>query len=94
MRFGRRATAQQAAYPRGELDMSEDVYKRLASRLDAIPNGFPATESGVELKILAKIFTPDQAALAGDLANSSHVPPPLRESKKIVAPPMIVNPPA
>jgi ferredoxin len=32
--------------------------------LDAIPNGFPTTESGVELRLLAKIFTPDEAALA------------------------------
>ncbi len=40
------------------------VYKRLARRLDTIPNAFPATESGVELKILAKLFTPEEAALA------------------------------
>jgi electron transport complex protein RnfB len=45
--------------------MSEDIYRRLAHRLDAIPNGFPATESGVELRLLAKIFTPQEAALAG-----------------------------
>jgi ferredoxin/DNA-binding transcriptional ArsR family regulator len=32
--------------------------------LDAIPNGFPATESGVELRLLAKLFTPEEAALA------------------------------
>ena len=44
--------------------MSEDVYRQLAQRLDAIPNGFPATESGAELRLLAKIFTPEQAALA------------------------------
>jgi electron transport complex protein RnfB len=44
--------------------MSEDVYRKLARRLDAIPNGFPATESGVELRLLAKIFTPEEAALA------------------------------
>jgi ferredoxin len=36
----------------------------LAQRLNAIPNGFPATESGVELRLLAKIFTPEEAALA------------------------------
>jgi electron transport complex protein RnfB len=40
------------------------VYKQLAQRLDTIPNGFPATESGVELKLLAKLFTPEEAALA------------------------------
>ncbi len=45
--------------------MSEDIYRKLAQRLDAIPNGFPATESGVELRLLvAKIFTPEEAALA------------------------------
>jgi ferredoxin len=42
----------------------DTVYKQLARRLDTIPNGFPATESGVELKILAKLFTPEEAALA------------------------------
>jgi Pyruvate/2-oxoacid:ferredoxin oxidoreductase delta subunit len=44
--------------------MPENVYRELARRLDAIPNGFPATESGVELRLLAKIFTPEEAALA------------------------------
>jgi len=44
--------------------MSEEIYRRLARRLDAIPNGFPATESGVELRMLAKIFTPEEAELA------------------------------
>jgi Pyruvate/2-oxoacid:ferredoxin oxidoreductase delta subunit len=42
----------------------EQVYRKLAQRLDAIPNGFPATESGVELRLLAKIFAPEEAALA------------------------------
>ena len=40
-----------------------DVYKRLAKRLDQLPHGYPATESGVELKILRKIFTPDEAEM-------------------------------
>jgi electron transport complex protein RnfB len=47
--------------------MSGDVYRRLAQRLDAIPNGFPATESGVELELLAKIFEPEEAALAAEM---------------------------
>ncbi len=41
-----------------------DIYKKLAEHLDRIPNGFPETASGVELKILAKLFTPEQAELA------------------------------
>ncbi|HIQ01712.1 MAG TPA: 4Fe-4S dicluster domain-containing protein [Anaerolineales bacterium] len=47
--------------------MGEEVYRRLAERLDATPNGFPATESGVELRLLAKIFAPEEAALAAEL---------------------------
>jgi electron transport complex protein RnfB len=43
--------------------MTEDVYRKLAQTLDAIPHGFPATESGAELRLLAKIFTPEEAAL-------------------------------
>ena len=42
----------------------EEVYKRLALKLDNLPQAFPATESGVELKILRKIFTPDEAEMA------------------------------
>ncbi|MFC2029538.1 ATP-binding protein [Chloroflexota bacterium] len=44
--------------------MPDSVYRELAKRLDAIPNGFPSTESGVELQLLAKIFEPEEAALA------------------------------
>src|SRR4030067_1807320 len=43
--------------------MNEDVYARLAKVLDTLPNGFPSTESGVEIKLLKKIFTPEQAEL-------------------------------
>ena len=39
----------------------------LADELNKIPNGFPRTESGVELKILAKLFSPEDAALAATL---------------------------
>jgi electron transport complex protein RnfB len=44
--------------------MDIELYRRLAERLDAIPNGFPKTASGVELRLLAKIFTPEEASLA------------------------------
>jgi electron transport complex protein RnfB len=44
--------------------MTQNIYRILAQRLDAIPNGFPATESGVELRLLEKIFTPEEATLA------------------------------
>lgn len=41
-----------------------DVYKRLATHLDRLPAGFPATESGVELRILKRLFTPEEAEIA------------------------------
>jgi hypothetical protein len=49
--------------------MVEAVYRRLALQLDAIPNGFPPTESGVELRLLAKIFLPEEAALAAEMGS-------------------------
>ena len=47
---------------RGKWD--DPVYKQLADRLDTIPNGYPATESGIELKLLAKMFASEEAATA------------------------------
>jgi Na+-translocating ferredoxin:NAD+ oxidoreductase subunit B len=44
--------------------MISEVYHRLAERLNATPNGFPKTASGVELRLLAKVFTPEEASLA------------------------------
>ena len=41
--------------------MTDEVYSRVAKALDALPEGFPATESGVEIRILKKIFTPEEA---------------------------------
>ena len=39
--------------------MGDEVYRKLAGVLDTIPNGFPATESGVAIRLLKKIFTLD-----------------------------------
>jgi Na+-translocating ferredoxin:NAD+ oxidoreductase subunit B len=44
--------------------MKEDVYKRLAKHLDRLPIPFPATESGVEIRILKRWFTPEEAEIA------------------------------
>jgi ferredoxin len=54
--------------------MENSPYKRLAERLDALPNGFPPTEDGVELQLLAKIFTPEEAALAAQLRLTKETP--------------------
>jgi electron transport complex protein RnfB len=44
--------------------MSDEIYQRLAKHLDQLPGGFPSTESGVEMRILHRLFTPEQAELA------------------------------
>lgn len=48
--------------------MQTNPYKQLAERLDALPNGFPAATDGSELRLLEKIFTPDEAGLAARLS--------------------------
>ncbi len=50
--------------------MSQTVFENLADALDRLPNGFPRTESGVEIRILQKIFSPAEAALAACLTGS------------------------
>ena len=44
--------------------MAEEIYQKLSRHLDNLPGGFPPTESGVELRILRRLFTPEQAELA------------------------------
>lgn len=41
-----------------------DIYTRLAQALDALPNGFPSTGDGSEIRLLQKLFTPAEAELA------------------------------
>jgi NAD-dependent dihydropyrimidine dehydrogenase PreA subunit len=44
--------------------MQNEIYQRLAEKLDGLPNRFPKTQSGVEYRMLAKIFAPEEALLA------------------------------
>jgi electron transport complex protein RnfB len=44
-----------------------DAYQFLAQHLDRLPGGFPATASGVELRILKRLFTPQEAVIAAGL---------------------------
>jgi electron transport complex protein RnfB len=47
--------------------MKDEVYHKLAKVLDTLPNGFPRTESGVEIRLLKKIFAPEEADLFCDM---------------------------
>ena len=44
--------------------MEQEIYERLARHLDNLPGGFPPTDSGVEMRILRRLFTPEEARLA------------------------------
>ncbi len=67
--------------------MGDQSYKLLADALEALPNGFPSTPSGVEFRILKKSFTEQEAELAGhmsrkyetarEIANRIRMPEPL-----------------
>jgi electron transport complex protein RnfB len=54
--------------------MDKSEYKLLAERLDALPNGFPPTDDGVELRLLAKLFTPEEAGIAAQLRMTLETP--------------------
>ena len=45
------------------MSKTQSVYERLADRLSRTPNGLPRSPKGTELKVLAKLFSPEQAAL-------------------------------
>ena len=47
-----------------ESPMAKDVYQKLRRHLDDLPGGYPTTESGVELRILRRLFSPEEAELA------------------------------
>jgi electron transport complex protein RnfB len=54
--------------------MDDAPYAALAAALDTLPNGYPRTESGVELLILRKLVSPDEAALAALLGRGYESP--------------------
>ena len=64
--------------------MKDFIYETLATALDRLPNGFPRTSSNVEIRILKKIFSPEEAKIAGQLTGSEE--PISAISKKIGLP--------
>ncbi len=49
----------------------DNPYQSLARRLNAIPNGYPPTPDGLEIELLKRFFTPEEADLAARLKLSS-----------------------
>lgn len=54
--------------------MTTNPYKALAERLNALPDGFPPTDDGAELRLLAKLFAPAEAMLAAQLRLTLETP--------------------
>src|ERR1017187_2504524 len=46
----------------------ETLYRRLQQHLDRMPVAFPPTPSGVEIRILQRLFTPEEAEIALELS--------------------------
>ncbi len=44
--------------------MKQDIYRKLQQHIDKMPIPYPETKSGVELKLLKHLFTPEEAAIA------------------------------
>ncbi|MFW9924824.1 MAG: 4Fe-4S binding protein [Candidatus Thorarchaeota archaeon] len=44
--------------------MTLEIYRKLQKHFDSFPLRFPATESGVEIRLLEKLFTPEEAEIA------------------------------
>jgi Na+-translocating ferredoxin:NAD+ oxidoreductase subunit B len=49
-------------------------YRLLAQRLDELPNGYPAAPDGSELRLLAYLYTPEEAELAAALLPGLETP--------------------
>ena len=57
----------------------DSPYRRLAAALDALPNRYPPAEDESDLYLLAKIFTPEEAALAALLKPVMETPAEISE---------------
>jgi electron transport complex protein RnfB len=51
----------------GEMENAEQAYRELQRHLDKQPIGFPPSKSGAEIRILKRLFSPEQAQLATHL---------------------------
>jgi electron transport complex protein RnfB len=64
---------------------ADTLYRKLQQHLDRMPVGFPATESGVEIRILRQLFTPAEAELT---LQASAIPEPAATIQRRVKPAM------
>ena len=63
------------------MNTETEIYRDLQKHLDKLPIGFPSIESGVEIRILKHLFTPEEARIAVQL---SMIPEPISRIHKRV----------
>ncbi len=44
--------------------MNDTIYQKLAEHLDQLPGGFAPSETGADIRLLQRLFTPKEAELA------------------------------
>ncbi|MFO8049438.1 MAG: 4Fe-4S binding protein [Desulfosudaceae bacterium] len=54
--------------------MTDDIYRRVQQQLDTYSMGFPATESGIEIKILKYLFSEDDARMFAGMSHLLETP--------------------
>ena len=59
--------------------MTKDIYRQLQERLDLFSMGFPATDSGIEIKILKYLFSEKDAGLFLSLSHNLETPDQISE---------------
>jgi len=47
--------------------MTEEIYRKLAEHLDQLPGGFAPSETNADIRLLRRLFTPEEAELATHL---------------------------
>jgi len=62
--------------------MAKEVYRKLQKQLDQYSVGFPATASGVEIRILEKLFTEEEAEISLHLSMALETPESMAERTK------------
>ncbi len=50
------------------METEKQVYRNLQRHLDRMPNGFPEAPSGLDIKLLKHLFTPEEAGVAVQLS--------------------------
>ena len=54
--------------------MAEEAYERLADALNALAGGYPRTESCIEIRLLKKVFTPEQVQVGSVMSRKHETP--------------------